>query len=163
MKASKRFITVFGILFLLTLCGVLPVRQGEAAEPDLENTRFDYRPGKTNPVANPARWCLMAKDMLGDATHNTSTTMMQYWNEPKDDSLGDWKMVSGGHTYSVPACNIDSGPVALTKGRILTVLKDTAALAFIPTTMVPSNRLWASHLASMTPNRVSIHPRNLLR
>jgi hypothetical protein len=126
MKAPRRWSTLFGILFLLTLWEVLPAHPGKAGEPILTGSSSDYRPGKTNPVANPARWCLLAWDMLGDATHNDTNTLMQYWNDSTDDSLSGWKNFSGANGWQISKCNMDAGPVAMAKGRVLTVLRDDA-------------------------------------
>lgn len=121
MKKSRCFTAVLVILSMVVFVwGSLPVG---AEEVELAaDGSGDYRPGKTNPVSNPARWCLMAKDILGDATHNTTETMMQYWNAPNPPPspngyiLRDWHNVSGVNNWSVPVCNLPAGPVALAKG-----------------------------------------------
>ena len=93
----------------------------------------DYRPGATNPVKNPARWCLLAQDYLGDITQNTGLKMMQFWNAPVDDYLQDWNLVSGYNDYYVPNCNIEYDPIAAAKGRVITPLKDDAFIAYYTT------------------------------
>ncbi len=124
MKKSGWITVVLAISFWTFPAVEANALLGEGGTPE------DYRPGKTNPVSNPARWCLMAEDQLGAATHNDTQKMMMYWNAPTDDNLSDWKMVAGNNYYSQPKCNIPSGPVAMAKGRVLTVLRDHAFLAF---------------------------------
>jgi hypothetical protein len=130
MKKSRSFRALLLILSMVIFAWGLP--SVDAWEhPDLAGgVSTDHRPGKTNPVSNPDRWCLIAQDYLGVATHNYSQHMLQYWNAPVTDYLHYWKSFSGSNNFSVPNCNIEYGPVAAAKGRVITPLKDDAFIAF---------------------------------
>lgn len=130
MKQSRCFRGLLLILSMVIFSWASPALDAEEIELGVGDGFSDYRPGMTNPVANPDRRCLLAEDQLGVATHNSTQKMLQYWNAPVDDYLKDWEVLSGTNNWSVPKCNIASGPVAAAKGRVLSMLKDDAFIAF---------------------------------
>ena len=129
MKKSRCFSAALVILSMVVFVWSFPVLEAEGIELGAGDGPEGYRPGKTNPVSNPARWCLLAEDMLAVSSSYGVNNIPRGWNVPTSDYLTDWQAFATYGGWNVPQYNF-GGPTAVAKGRVLSILKDDAVIVF---------------------------------